>query len=286
MKQGSMRPLLRSQNQEIRPFLTEYIKYGIAPASMLLEYTSSDYAIGEFAKQALKNNEDAAFFINRSQNWKNLYNPKLNWLCSKETNGKWKDISDGWNEASYKNYFWMVPYNLKTLIDTIGGKIIAEKRLDDLFVRLAAKYDNDWFAAGNEPDFQVPWIYNWTDSPNKTSAVIHRILKDVYNSSTSGLPGNDDLGAMGAWYVFASIGLFPMTPGIAGFSVNTPQFEEIKIELPQGELLISGGSPEKSFIHSLKLNNKLYKNSTWINWNDIKSGGNLEFEASETSIKK
>ena len=77
-----------------------------------------------------------------------------------------------------------------------------------------------------------------------------------------------------------------MTPGIAGFSVNTPQFEEIKIELPQGELLISGGSPEKSFIHSLKLNNKLYKNSTWINWNDIKSGGNLEFEASETSIKK
>ncbi len=286
MKQGSMRPLLRSQNQEIRPFLTEYIKYGIAPASMLLEYTSSDYAIGQFAKQALNNNEDAAFFINRSQNWKNLYNPKLNWLCSKETNGKWKDISDGWNEASYKNYFWMVPYNLKTLIDTIGGKIIAEKRLDDLFVRLDAKYDNDWFAAGNEPDFQVPWIYNWTDSPNKTSAVIHRILKDVYNSSTSGLPGNDDLGAMGAWYVFASIGLFPMTPGIAGFSVNTPQFDEIKIELPQGELLISGGSPEKSFIHSLKLNNKLYKNSTWINWNDIKSGGNLEFEASETSIKK
>ena len=110
MKQGSMRPLLRSQNQEIRPFLTEYIKYGIAPASMLLEYTSSDYAIGQFAKQALNNNEDAAFFINRSQNWKNLYNPKLNWLCSKETNGKWKDISDGWNEASYKNYFWMVAF--------------------------------------------------------------------------------------------------------------------------------------------------------------------------------
>lgn len=277
MKSGATIPHLRSQDQEIRPYLTEYIKYGLAPASMLLEYASADFAIGQFARQALKNNVDASFFINRSQSWKNLYNPQLNWLCSRHSNGNWKDITHDWREATYKNYFWMVPHNLETLIDTIGGKVVAEKRLDELFVKLNASYDDDWFAAGNEPDFQVPWIYNWTNSPNKTSEVIHRIFNEVYNSSPSGLPGNDDLGSMGAWYVFASMGLYPMTPGIAGFSINCPQFEQIEIELSKGRLIIAGGSSKQYGIQSLKLNNNAYS-SNWIDWNAIKNGGILEFK--------
>ena len=127
MKQGATIPQRYSQNREIRPYLADYNNLGIAPASMLLEYTSSDYAIGEFARQALNNTAEANFFILRSSNWKNLYNPKLNWLCSRKSNGEWKSQNADWREATYKNYFWMVPYDLKTLIDTIGGKKVAEK---------------------------------------------------------------------------------------------------------------------------------------------------------------
>ena len=245
MKRGATIPLLRSQNQEIRPHLTEYLRDGHTFASMMLEYTSADFAIGQFALQALDNKEDAQYFIDRSQNWKNIYNPKNNWLNSKHSNREWKDISHDWREATYKNYFWMVPYNLETLIDTIGGKLVAEKRLDILFKRLDASYDDDWFAAGNEPDFQVPWIYNWTNTPYKTSEVIHRVFNDMYTSKPTGLPGNDDLGTMGAWYVYASIGLYPMVPGVAGFSLSTPQFEKVTISLPDGELIINGGSTVK-----------------------------------------
>lgn len=284
MKRGATVPLLRSQDQEIRPHLTEYLRDGHTFASMALEYTSADFAIGRFAK-ALGKTKDANYFTKRAQNWKNLYNPKNNWLNSRFPNGKWKDITHDWREATYKNYFWMVPYNLEKLIDTIGGSRIAEKRLDTLFKRLDASYEEDWFAAGNEPDFQVPWIYNWTKAPYKTSEVIHRVFNEIYNSSPSGLPGNDDLGSMGAWYVFASIGLYPIIPGESGFSINAPQFDEINITLPKGNLVISGGGNDKTYIQSLRLNKKNIK-GTWIAWDEIKNGGKLEFKTSSRINKK
>ena len=284
MKRGATIPLLRSQEQEIRPYLTEYMRDGHTFASMMLEYTSSDFAIGQFALQALNLKQDASYFVNRSQNWKNIYNPKNKWLNSKYPNGKWKDIEYDWREATYKNYFWMVPYNLKELIDTLGGSKVAVKRLDTFFERLDASYEDAWFAAGNEPDFQAPWIYNWTDNSYKTSEVVHRVFDEMYTSEATGLPGNDDLGTMGAWYVFASIGIYPMIPGVAGFSVNTPQFEKAIINLPQGPLTITGGSTKTPYINSLKINGKKYK-STWIDWGFIKNGGTIDFESSKTPNK-
>ena len=278
MYNGAMVPRLNSQKQEIRPYLTEYINNGHTFASMMLEYTSSDFAIGQFALQALNKKNDAKLFIDRSQNWNNIYNPKIKWLNSKYPNNVWKDITHDWREGTYKNYFWMVPYNLRGLIDKIGGNEFAEKRLDTLFTRLDAKYEDDWFAAGNEPDFQVPWTYNWVNKPNKTSQTISRILNEQYNSSVSGLPGNDDLGTMGAWYVFASVGLYPMIPGVGGFSINIPAFENISINLPNNKILnINKTGPENFFIKSLSFNDEAH-NSTWINWNKIKDGGFLSFE--------
>ena len=286
MYNGAMVPRLNSQKQEIRPYLTEYINNGHTFASMMLEYTSSDFAIGQFALQALNKKNDAKLFIDRSQNWNNIYNPKIKWLNSKYPNNVWKDITHDWREGTYKNYFWMVPYNLKGLINKIGGNEFAEKRLDTLFTRLDAKYEDDWFAAGNEPDFQVPWTYNWINKPNKTSQTISRILNEQYNSSVSGLPGNDDLGTMGAWYVFASIGLYPMIPGVGGFSINIPAFENISINLPNNNsLIIDKTGPDNFFIKSLSFD-KTAHNSTWINWDKISKGGVLSFEITNNNQSK
>ena len=92
---------------------------------MLLEYISSDYAIGQYAKNALQLNEDYSFFNDRSKSWKNIYNPSIKWLKTRYPNGKWKDIKSDWREGTYNNYFWMVPHDLDNLIDTIGGKDFA-----------------------------------------------------------------------------------------------------------------------------------------------------------------
>ncbi len=144
--------------------------------------------------------------------------------------------------------------------------------------RLDADYNQTWFAAGNEPDFQVPWIYNWAGVPYKTQAIVKRIVQEQYSNKDNGLPGNDDLGAMGAWYVFANIGLYPMIPGVGGFAVSTPMFEYIKIDLPEGKLRIVSGPGD--YIKSLKLNGEEH-NSTWIERDKLKNGGVLEFVSSK-----
>lgn len=276
MKNGATIPRLKSQNQEIRPYLEEYIKHGHTFASMHLEYTSSDFAIGQFALQALKNKDEYSFFLKRSKSWQNIYNPKIKWLNSKYPNNTWKDINHDWREGTYKNYFWMVPYDLDVLIEKIGGKKIAEQRLDSLFVRLDARYEDKWFASGNEPDLHVPWVYNWTDEQEKTSKTINRIHSEMYQNSPSGLPGNDDLGTMGSWYVFSSIGLYPVIPGVGGFALNLPKFKNIKIQLPVNVLTIQKHNKNIDIIKSVTVNNQDHYN-TWLSLNQIKNGGTIRF---------
>ncbi|RYE19258.1 MAG: glycoside hydrolase family 92 protein, partial [Sphingobacteriales bacterium] len=261
MRKGAEVPETKSQDRLTRPQLEQYLEKGYCDASRSLEYTSADFAIGQFALQAFGQTATYSKYLKRAQYWKNLYDPSTKWLRSRNPDGSWKGQNDDMREASYKSYFWMVPYNLKGVIDTIGGKEEADKRLDEYFDKLNANYHEEWFAAGNEPDFQTPWIYNWVGKPYKTQALIRRIVKEQYSNAESGLPGNDDLGAMGAWYVFANVGLFPVVPGYGGFSVNSPAFPLIKLHLKGGKTLtIKGGSESKPYVTAMKINGKNWNN--------------------------
>lgn len=280
MRKGAEVVGTKSQNELTRPQLDQYISKGYAQSSMSLEYNSADFAIGEFALQSAGDKYLYNKYLLSAQKWKNIYNPDTKWLRSRNADGTWRDENADMREASYRTYFWLVPFNLSKLIDTIGGKQFAENRLDDYFKRLDADYGQTWYAAGNEPDFQAPWTYNWVGAPYKTQTLIRRIMREQYKNKDNGLPGNDDLGAMGAWYVFAGIGMYPMIPGYAGFSVNSPSFSHIKIHLGSGKTLnINGGSQTKPYISSLKVNGKVWS-STWIPYSLIKNGGNISYSLS------
>lgn len=279
MRYGAEVPGANSQGVLTRPGLEQYLEKGYYDASAMLEYTSSDFAIGRYALQACNDEPVCNYYTNRAMKWKNLYDKETNWLRSRNEDGSWKNPGDDWRESTYKNYFWMVPYDLDGLLQIIGGKQEGEKRLDELFRRLDASYGDEWFASGNEPSFQIPWIYNWVGAPYKAQHIIRKVLNEQYNSHPDGLPGNDDLGSMGAWYVFASIGLFPEIPGVGGFSINSPVFPEIVLHLANGDLVIKGGDEKKEYIQGLKINGKK-SDSTWIDWNDIKNGGTLDYSLS------
>lgn len=279
MRYGAEVPGANSQGVLTRPGLEQYLEKGYYDASAMLEYTSSDFAIGRYALQACNDEPVCNYYTNRAMKWKNLYDKETNWLRSRHEDGSWKNPGDDWRESTYKNYFWMVPYDLDGLLQIIGGKQEGEKRLDELFRRLDASYGDEWFASGNEPSFQIPWIYNWVGAPYKAQHIIRKVLNGQYNSRPDGLPGNDDLGSMGAWYVFASIGLFPEIPGVGGFSINSPVFPEIVLHLANGDLVIKGGDEKKEYIQGLKINGKK-SDSTWIDWNDIKNGGTLDYSLS------
>lgn len=279
MLHGATDSTAHAQQFLTRPGLGQYLKKEYYDASIQLEYNSADFAIARFALAAADDQYLSGGLLGRAQSWKNLYNPQRKWLQYRNPDGSWKPYYEDWRESTYKNYFWMVPFNLRGLIDTIGGNKAAEARLDSLFVRLDANYGQEWFASGNEPSFGIPWVYNWAGAPYKTQAVVHRIIKEAYGSGEDGLPGNDDLGAMGAYYIFCCIGLYPEIPGIGGFSVHSPFFSEIRVHLPGGLLSISGGSSDKPYIQAMQLNGHPY-NSTWIQWKTLSDGAKLSFKLS------
>ncbi len=272
-------PGATSQGVEERPGLRQYLEKGYWNASEQLEYTSADFAIGQFALHAVGDEFASWRYFGYARSWRNLYNPETGWLQSRNADGSWKSLGEDWRESTYKNYFWMVPYDLGGLIETIGGKAAAEKRLDEFFVRLDAGYGDEWFASGNEPSFHIPWIYNWVGRPDKTAKVINRTLNEQYSSAIDGLPGNDDLGTMGAWYVFACSGLYPMIPGVGGFTLNTPIFERVTMHLKHGDLTITGGSETKIYTTGLKVNGRAHDRA-WIDWKELSNGATLEFTTS------
>lgn len=274
-------PGAKSQTIEARPGLKQYLDKGYYNASEQLEYTSADFAIGQFALHAVGDEFTAWRYFHVARSWKNLFNSETGWLQSRNPDGSWKSLSDDFRESTYKNYFWMVPYDIAGLIEIIGGREKAEQRLDNFFMRLDANYNDAWFASGNEPSFHIPWVYNWVGCPHKTQSVVYRVLNEQYSSKIDGLPGNDDLGTMGAWYVFACIGLYPEIPGIGGFAINTPIFSSVKMHLKNGDIIIKGGSEKNIYIKSLKLDGKPY-DSTWIDWDKLSNGAVLEYS---TSVK-
>ena len=279
MRKGAEEPGAMSQEVEARPGLKQYLDKGYYNASIQLEYTSADFAIAQFALHAVGDEFASWRYFHFARSWKNLYNPETGWLQSRNPDGSWKPLTEDFRESTYKNYFWMVPYDIAGLIKIIGGKAAAEKRLDEFFTRLDAGYNDAWFASGNEPSFHIPWIYNWVGTPYKAQEIINRVLNEQYSSKIDGLPGNDDLGTMGAWYVFACIGLYPEIPGVGGFTVNTPIFSSVKVHLKKGDMVIKGGSEKNIYIKSMKLNGKPY-DSTWIDWEQLNNGATIEYTTS------
>lgn len=284
MRKGAEEPGSKSQDMETRPGLKQYLEKGYYDASIQLEYTSADFAIGQFALHAVGDEFASWRYFHFARSWKNLFNPETGWLQSRNPDGSWKPLSEDFRESTYKNYFWMVPYNIAGLVDIIGGKEKAEKRLDEFFNRLDAGYNDAWFASGNEPSFHIPWVYNWIGRPYKAQEIINRVLNEQYSSEIDGLPGNDDLGTMGAWYVFACMGLYPEIPGVAGFTINTPIFSSVKIHLPKADIVIKGGSEKNIYIRAMKLNGKSY-DSTWLDWKQLSNGATIEYSTSGTPDK-
>lgn len=283
MRHCATTPGVTCQGWEVRPHLKDYMEKGYTNASLQLEYDCADFAISRFALDACNDAFAQVEFQGRAQNWKNLYNPENGWLQCRDENGNWRPFTkswEDWDEASYQAYFWYVPFNLKGLIDIAGGTDVAMAKLDEHFRAIDGLPFDDWFAGGNEPSFQIPWTYNWLGRPDKTSAMVNRIINELYFVAVDGLPGNDDMGTMGAWYVFACMGMYPMIPGVGGFTLNTPIFEEIVMHLPKGDVRITGGSENRIYTKALKLDGKPVDRA-WIDLEDICNGAELVYTTSD-----
>lgn len=134
------------------------------------------------------------------------------------------------------------------------------------------------FQISNEPGFLIPVLYNYVNRQDKTASIVRYILKNRYKTTRDGIPGNDDSGSMSAWYVFHSLGFYPVA-GQDVYLISSPVYKEAKVHLENGKILkiVAKKNNDKNiYVQSVKLNGKpLDKN--WFRHADIKDGGTLEF---------
>lgn len=282
-----------------RRALESYLKYAYIPledsvkeafhtceqTSRTLEYAFDDFAVAQMAKM-LGHDDDYNKLMARSQNWKNVINPKTGWADGRYANGKWlgcKDLVSRQSfitEGSICHYSWYVPHDIDALVERMGGKAEFERRLDMMFaLNDSSSVARLLYWHGNEPCHQIPFLYSYIGKPEKTKRVVDNILKTEYNDTPGGLSGNDDAGQMSAWYMFAAMGFYPVCPSTPYYIIGTPSLDRVTFNLEnkkQFEIIRQKSINNSNFVR-LILNGKQLDNCQ-LSHGDIINGGKLIVE--------
>jgi predicted alpha-1,2-mannosidase len=285
------------------PF-TAWEKFGYIPedvesqsVSITLEMAYDDWCVAQLAKH-LGKKADYEHFIKRSEFYRNLYNEKSGFFQAKKTDGKWLEpfnpLQYGGNggnpytEANAWQYFWYVPQNVPGLINLVGGSKAFTDKLDKFFTLTdtTSKEVNGnasgfigQYAHGNEPSHHIAYLYDYAGQPWKTQFYVSKIMNELYNNSSSGYSGNEDCGQMSSWYIFSSMGFYPVNPANGVYAIGAPVLQKAEMKLANGNtfnVTAKNTSAANCYIQSVKLNGKAY-NKTYITQNDINNGGTLEF---------
>ncbi|MFK0191590.1 GH92 family glycosyl hydrolase [Kitasatospora sp. NPDC090308] len=244
-----------------------------------LEYSASDFAVAQFAK-ALGSTADYTDFMTRAQWWRNTYGPESGYVQPRNSDGSWKWPLDpaaqaDFTEGNAAQYTWMVPYDFADLINDMGGRQTAVQRLDHHFTQVNAGQSLPYYYIGNEPEHGVPWAYNYARYPAGASAAVRKVMTESFTTGAGGLPGNDDLGATSAWYVWAALGLYPSTPGADTLAVHGPSFPSVLIQRPGGNITVNA-SGTGSYVQGLKVNGTATSHN-YLRYPDLAAGGTLDF---------
>jgi predicted alpha-1,2-mannosidase len=283
------------------------------PAADTLEDVSAEFSLYAFADH-LGNATIASSFLNRAQYWKNIWNPTAapdgGYFMNRNADGtfpaKSSDDDDdndktakaftpatgaGFVEGSAAQYVWMVPFNVNGLFEQMGGREKAVARLDKFF------YDEKGAPAvtnagplhaelNNEPSIETPWLYDFAGQPWKTQQLVRQVLNLLWVNTPKGVPGNDDLGEMSSWDVFASLGMYPEIPGRAELVLGSPLFTRAMVHRPGGNLTITakGADATHFYVKSLRVDGKPSE-KTWLPESFALKGGSLDFELSDKPEK-
>lgn len=275
------------------------------PTSATMEYALADAALALMAK-GLGHNADAAMFAMRGQAYHNLWDDSIKQFRPKTTAGTFVepynpiDAGHQFHEGGAYQYQWLVPQDPAGLVALMGGNAAAEKRLDDFFAYSKLLSDaaktvrEDWitqpydyygkptYNPNNEPDLLAPYMYLWAGAPAKTATVV-RAAMTLFTTGADGMTGNDDLGTMSAWYIFSSLGLYPVMAGANFFALSSPQFPLAKLQIGDydkaqgGALTIKayGATDEDRYIQAVQVNGTKHP-ETWLPWSSLAYGAEID----------
>lgn len=310
--------------------LSDYIEKGYVPypnpagrfgghqdgASLTLEYSYQDWTLAQLAKK-LGHEADYAYFMARSKNYKNVYDPSTGWIRPKNLAGEWKENFDpyqhqnGFVEANGAQATWFVPHDLKGLATLMGGEDKAAEKLNEQFS--TAEKQN--FAAGNshaqethpeyrrvpinygnQPSIQTAFVFNYLDRPDLTQYWSRKVVDAIFSglSPATGYFGDEDQGLMGSLAVLMKLGLFQMNGGTEQnptYDIGSPIFDQVSITLDpdyysQGSFVIRtiNNSSSNVFVKKASLNGRQISGFK-ISQEEFAKGGELVIEMSDTAVK-
>ncbi|MGA9120199.1 MAG: GH92 family glycosyl hydrolase [Bacteroidota bacterium] len=271
--------------------------------AVTLETAYDDWCLAKMAK-ALGHTSDYEYFQKRAHNYGNVFDPSIGFMAPRSADGAWvKGFDpilpsgpggrDYFAECNSWVYTFSVQHDVAGLINLFGGREAFLKKLDSLF---EVQYGGLWkysflakfpdmtglignYAQGNEPSFHIPYLYDFAGEPWKTQKIVRELMDVWYGDTPLGIPGDDDQGAMGAWYAFSAMGFYPFCPGEPYYLIGSPLFEKTSIHLANGKtftIKAADVSKRNKYIQSATLDGKpLLK--PWFTQRDIDNGGRLEF---------
>jgi len=286
--------------QPVRPPESSWEVYEGGPGST---GTSLEYGVAEFSlalmADRLERETDRDTMVARAMNYRNLLDPQTGWIRPRFADGSWlepfhPELGYGFQEGTSWQYSWLAMQDLRGLFDRMGGDSVVRDRLDTLLAFpatatvpvLPAKAQNqatvfgiayygNQYAPGNEHDLEAPFLYNYAGAPWKTQASARGVVS-VFTPTPDGLPGNDDLGALSGWLVWAMLGIYPMTPGAPMYTVASPVFTSAVVHRPTGDLTISApnASTTAKYVQSATLNGAPLDRA-WFTESDLQDGATV-----------
>ena len=275
------------------------------PVANAMENAIGAGSIALMAK-ALGNDEDYEYFKNRSQNYKLYYDTTVGFMRGRLVDGSWNPTFDplksvrpwaaDYAEGNAWQYLWLAPQDVSGLMELLGGAQVFTDRLDTFFSLESEVTDEvlvdltgtiGQYAHGNEPSHHISYLYAYAGQQWKTAEKAHYIMKEMYHDKPDGIIGNEDCGQMSAWYIFSSLGFYPVFPASCQYVLGSPLFEEAQIELPGGkvfQVLANNVSDANKYIQAARLNGKALK-APFLSHDDIVNGGILELEMADQPNK-
>ena len=273
--------------------------------SKTLEYAYDDWCIAQMAK-ALGKQQDYNYFMKRAGSYKNLFDPSYGLMRGKDSHGHWHTpfhphqyVEGGdFTEGTSWQYSWFVPQDVPGLIKLMGGKKRFTEKLDSLFTMRPGTVQNGdtlditgligEYAHGNEPSHHIAFLYSYAGQPWKTQMRVHQIVKLMYGDKPNSLKGNDDCGQMSAWYIFNTMGFYPVCPGSSYYVIGSPLVKKAVMHLSNGKdftMIAQNQSPNNIYIQSVVLNGKKW-NSPFLPFDQLKNGGKIVFRMGHNPNKR
>jgi predicted alpha-1,2-mannosidase len=283
-----------------------YDELGYVPAdrifesvSRTLEFSYDDYAAAHIADAAGASVE-AARLRKRSGNWRNVFDPKINFARGRLADGRWAEPYDPialghmkkWRDFTESNGWqatFLNQHDVPGLIAAMGGDAAFEAKLDALFNAPSTLPDDappdisglvGQYAHGNEPSHHVAYLYAYCGAPWKAQLMLRRLMAEMYKDTPDGIIGNDDCGQMSAWFILSALGFYPVDPVSATYVLGSPLFTRATMRLGAGRRLIveaPGNRPDTPYVQAVSWNGKAWTKG-WIGHADIAQGGTLRFE--------